>query len=127
MSESSAVDRAARSWHFQPGRGWAGRVTLFAEPGVEGESDDVAVGEVGVGIAAADPVLELKDFGDHVVELASPGVPVSDDVQSERMWRKNVIGRLEVGVERIGDFVQSAGVAGVIGHVSRSRAVGTGG
>lgn len=57
-----------------------------------------------VGVVAADPALELEDFGDGVVELSAFGVPVSDDVQSVRMRRKNVIGRLGLGVEGIGDF-----------------------
>ncbi|MDT9701822.1 hypothetical protein [Streptomyces sp. P17] len=57
-----------------------------------------------VGVVAADPALELEDFGDGVVELSAFGVSVSDDVQSVRMRHENVIGRLELGVERIGDF-----------------------
>ncbi|MEU5637900.1 hypothetical protein ACH47C_41720 [Streptomyces rishiriensis] len=35
--------------------------------------------DVGVGIAAADPALELKNFRDGVVELPSVGVPVFED------------------------------------------------
>jgi hypothetical protein len=37
------------------------------------------VRDVGVGVAAADPALELKNFRDGVVELPSFGVPVFDD------------------------------------------------
>ncbi|MER5225252.1 hypothetical protein [Streptomyces flaveus] len=95
-------------------------VALCAEPGVKGESDDVTVRDAGVDVAAADPALELKNFRDGVVELSASGVPVFDDAQSVRMRRKSVIGRLELGVERVGDFPQSAGVEGVIRHESCS-------
>ncbi|WP_316765928.1 hypothetical protein [Streptomyces sasae] len=37
--------------------------------------------DVGVGIAAADPALELKNFRDGVVELPSVGVPVFEDAK----------------------------------------------
>jgi hypothetical protein len=58
----------------------------------------------GVGVVSADSALELEDFGDGVVELSAFGVPVSDDVESVRMWRKSIVGWLELGVERVGDF-----------------------
>jgi hypothetical protein len=48
-----------------------GRVALCAEPDVEGESDDVSVRYASVGVAAADSALELKDFGDGMVELSA--------------------------------------------------------
>ncbi|MCD7439463.1 hypothetical protein K4B79_14625 [Streptomyces lincolnensis] len=72
--------------------------------------------DVGVGVAAADPALELKNFRDGVVELPSFGVPVFDDVQGVRMRRKSVVVWLELGVERVSDFPQSAGIGGVIRH-----------
>jgi hypothetical protein len=97
-----------------------GRIALCAEPGVEGQSDDVTVRDVGVGVAAADAALELKDFGDGVVELSAFGVPVADDVQGVRVRRESVVGWLELGVECVGDFTQSAGVGGVIRHESCS-------
>lgn len=78
------------------------------------------MGYAGVGVVAADPALELEDFGDGVVELSAFGVPVPDDLQSVRMRRKSVVGWLNLGVERIGDFPQSSGVKGVIGHESCS-------
>ncbi|MER5431718.1 hypothetical protein [Streptomyces sp. NPDC002588] len=86
----------------QPG---VGRVAFRTEPGVEGESDDVSMRYAGVGAVAADPTLELEDFGDGVVELSAFGVAVSDDVQSVRMRRKNVIARLGLGFERVGDLM----------------------
>ncbi|MGW7611624.1 hypothetical protein ACWGKW_31080 [Streptomyces sp. NPDC054766] len=91
-------------------------VALGAEPGIKGESDDVTVRDVGVGVAAADPALELKNFRDGMVELPSLGVPVFDDVEGVPVRHESVVGRLELGVERVGDFTQSAGVGGVIRH-----------
>ncbi|MFL4910808.1 hypothetical protein ACJ6WF_48905 [Streptomyces sp. MMS24-I2-30] len=76
--------------------------------------------DVGVGVAAADPALELKNFRDGVVELPSFGVPVFDDVQGVRVRRKSVVGGLELGVEGVGDFTKSAGIGGVIRHESCS-------
>ncbi|MCX5282994.1 MULTISPECIES: hypothetical protein [unclassified Streptomyces] len=75
---------------------------------------------IGIGVVAADPALELENFGDGVVELTALGTPVADDVQSVRVRRKNVIGWRALGVERICDFTQSAGVGGVISHESCS-------
>jgi hypothetical protein len=72
------------------------------------------VRDVGVGVAAADPALGLKNFRDGVVELPSFGVPVFDDVQGVRVRRKSVVGWLELGVERVGDFTRSPGVGRVI-------------
>ncbi|WP_171111164.1 MULTISPECIES: hypothetical protein [Streptomyces] len=51
-----------------------------------------------------------------MVELPSFGVPVFDDVQGVRVRRKSVVGGLELGVERVSDFPQSAGIGGVIRH-----------
>ncbi|WP_327404507.1 hypothetical protein OG194_33535 [Streptomyces sp. NBC_01288] len=75
---------------------------------------------IGIGVVAADPVLELENFGDGIVELTAFGVPVTDDGHSVRVRRKNVIGWLALGVERICDFSQSAGVGEVIRHESGS-------
>jgi hypothetical protein len=36
------------------------------------------------------------------------------------MWWKSVVGRLGLGVERVGEFTQSAGVGGVVRHESCS-------
>jgi hypothetical protein len=49
----------------------------FVDPGRDGL-------RVGVGVAAADPALELKNFRDDMVELPSLGVPVFDDVEVSR-------------------------------------------
>ncbi|MCP3768553.1 hypothetical protein [Streptomyces sp. MAR25Y5] len=68
--------------------------------------------DVGVGVAAADPALQLKNFRDGMVELSSLGVSVIDDIQGVRGRRKSVVGWLELGVEGVGDFTQSAGVGG---------------
>ncbi|MGW0570743.1 hypothetical protein [Streptomyces tauricus] len=76
--------------------------------------------DVGVGVAAADPALELKNFRDGVVELPSLGVPVFDDVQSVGVRTKSVVGWLDLGVQGIGDFTQTAGVGGAIRHESCS-------
>ncbi|MDX2661052.1 hypothetical protein [Streptomyces stelliscabiei] len=76
--------------------------------------------DVDVGAAAADPALELKYFRDGMVELPSLGVPVFDDVQGVPVRGEGVVGWLELGVERVGDFPQSAGVGGVIRHESCS-------
>lgn len=78
------------------------------------------MGDAGVGVVAADPSLELKDFRDGVVELPTFGVPVADDVQSVHVRRENVFDRPYFGVERVGDLTQSAGVQGVIRHESCS-------
>ncbi|MEV8038341.1 hypothetical protein [Streptomyces sp. NPDC086182] len=85
----------------------------FVDPGRDGL-------RVGVGVAAADPALELKNFRDDMVELPSLGVPVFDDVEGVPLRRESVVGWLELGVERVGDFTQSAGVGGVIRHESCS-------
>ncbi|MEU0965050.1 hypothetical protein ABZ357_06235 [Streptomyces sp. NPDC005917] len=76
--------------------------------------------DVGVGVAPADPALELKNFRNGMVELPSLGVPVFDDVQGVGVWRKSVVGWLELRVERVCDFPQSAGIGGVIRHESCS-------
>ncbi|WP_189191875.1 hypothetical protein [Streptomyces albiflavescens] len=60
--------------------------------------------DVGVGIAAADPALELQHFRDGMVQLPSLGMPVLDDVQGVRVRSESVVGWLELGVERVGDF-----------------------
>ncbi|MER5338856.1 hypothetical protein ABT030_00650 [Streptomyces mirabilis] len=75
---------------------------------------------IGIGVVAADPALELENFGDGIVELTAFCTPVADDVQSVRVRRKNVIGWLALGVECVGDFAQAAGVGGVTSHESCS-------
>jgi hypothetical protein len=98
------------------------RVALYAEPGVDGQGHDVSMRYAGVGVIAADPALELENLGNGVVELSAFCVPVADDVQSVRLRRKCVVGCLELSVERVGGFTQSAGV----GEGSGTRAAPVG-
>ncbi|MFD8373652.1 hypothetical protein ACFV2Z_23235 [Streptomyces sp. NPDC059688] len=58
------------------------------------------------GVVAADPTLKLENFWDGVIELAALGMPVTDDIQSVRVRCESVVGWLELGVERVGDFAQ---------------------
>ncbi|NEB05188.1 hypothetical protein [Streptomyces sp. SID13726] len=62
------------------------------------------MGDVGVGVTAADAALELEDFGDGVVELPAFCVPVTDDVHGVGVRREDVVARLELGVEGVRDF-----------------------
>lgn len=69
-----------------------------------------------VGVVAADAVLKLQGIRDGVVELPPSGVPVADGVHRVRVRCENVFERLYLGVERVGDLTQAAGVQGVIRH-----------
>ena len=72
---------AARTASAQPPLSETWWVALGAEPGVEGEGDDVSVLEAAVCVVAADAALQLQVLGNGVVELAAPCVAIADDVQ----------------------------------------------
>lgn len=126
-SDSGGIDRASQSWCLPSGWLEVRHISLGTEPCIERERDNVTVLHAVISVVAANPVLELENFGNGIVELPAFGVPVADDVQSVRVRRESVFDRLDLGVERVGDRTQSAGVGGVIGHVSCSGRSGIGG
>ncbi|MEH0573028.1 MULTISPECIES: hypothetical protein [Streptomyces] len=68
-------------------------VVLGAEEGAEGDGDEVAVGDAGVGVEASDAALELEGVG---------------------VCGEGVVGGVGLGFEGVGEVAQQAEVVGVV-------------